>query len=89
MANHRGVKFCKAKGQYAENRTANVRMSRTVFTDLYTHSRTSQSEGIPDPGIPERPFVIFANRRSLASSRRAFFVFLFFFRAVFSALRAN
>ena len=35
MANHRGVKLCKAKGQYTENRTANVRMSRTVLTDLY------------------------------------------------------
>ena len=142
--------LCKAKGQYTENRTANVRMSRTVFTDLYTQSRTfrffwdckgifhwpffsaillffakalhlgktfsvlfitdlntatftrwkvsdrrhigylicvsnarvltrsvkiDQSEGIPDPGIPERPFVKFSHKRSLASSRRAFFIF--------------
>ena len=36
MANHRGVKLCKAKGQYTENRTVNVQMSRTLFTDLYT-----------------------------------------------------
>ena len=35
MANHRGVKLCKARGQYTENRTANVRMSCTVFTYLY------------------------------------------------------
>ena len=40
MANHRGVKLCKAKGQYPENRMANVQMSQTVFTDLYTQSRT-------------------------------------------------
>ena len=40
MANHRGVKLCKAKGQYTENRTANLRMSRTVLTDLCTQSRT-------------------------------------------------
>ena len=41
-----------------------------------------QSEGIPDPGIPERPFVKFAHRCSLASSRRIFFIFS---RAVFYA----
>ena len=35
MANDRGVKLCKAKGQYTENRMANVRMSWTVFRDLY------------------------------------------------------
>ena len=28
MANHRGVKLCKAKGQYTENRTVNVRSFR-------------------------------------------------------------
>ena len=38
MANHRGVRLCKAKGQYTENRTVNVRMSRTLFTDLYTQA---------------------------------------------------
>ena len=37
--------------------------------------KIDQSEGIPDPGIPERPFVKFSHRRSLASSRRAFFIF--------------
>ena len=157
MANHRGVKLCKAKGQYTENRMVNVPMSWTVFTDLYTQSRTfgffsssssrriavavtqivfncstwsfimasrarqatiesssllfitdlntallverslttvisyissasvcsnvdkickiDQSEGIPDPGTPERPFVKFSHRRSLASSPLAFFIF--------------
>ena len=35
MANHRGVKLCKAKGQYPKNRMANVQMSWTVFTDLF------------------------------------------------------
>ena len=40
MANHRGVKLRKAKGQYTENRTANVQMSQTIFTDLYTQSHT-------------------------------------------------
>ena len=33
--------------------------------------KIDQSEGIPDPGIPERLFVKFSHRRSLASSRRA------------------
>ena len=42
MANHRGVKLCREKGQYTENITANVWMSRTVVTDLYTQSRSSQ-----------------------------------------------
>ena len=32
MANHRGVKLCKAEGQYTENTTANVQMLGTVFT---------------------------------------------------------
>ena len=44
--------------------------------------KIDQSEGIPDPGIPERPFVKFSHRRSLASSRRAFFIFS---RTVFCA----
>ena len=48
--------------------------------------KIDQSEGIPDPGIPERPFVKFSHRRSLAYSRRAFFLF---FRALFSALRPD
>ena len=47
--------------------------------------KIDQSEGIPDPGIPERPFVKFAHRRSLASCRPAFL----FFRAPFSALRPD
>ena len=51
MANHRGVKLRKAKGQYTENRTANVQMSQTIFTDLYTQSHTfrffSTSQSIP------------------------------------------
>ena len=37
--------------------------------------KIDQSEGIPDPGIPERPFVKFSHRRFLASSPRAFFIF--------------
>ena len=40
MANHRGVKLCKAKGQYTKNWTVNVQMSRTLFTNLYKQSRT-------------------------------------------------
>ena len=43
MANHRGVKLCKAKGQNTENRTANVRMSRAVFTDLYNLALSGSS----------------------------------------------
>ena len=44
--------------------------------------KTDQSEGIPDPGMPEWPFVKFAHWRSFASSSRAFFIFL---RAIFYA----
>ena len=52
--------------------------------------KINQSEGIPDPGIPERSFVKFAHRRSLASSRHAFYLFIFFFlHALFSALRPD
>ena len=47
--------------------------------------KIDQSGDIPDSGIPERPFVKFANRRSLASSRRVFL----FFCALFSALRPD
>ena len=39
-------------------------------------------ESIPDPGIPKWPFVKFAHRRFLTSSRRALFIFS---RAVFRA----
>ena len=42
--------------------------------------KIDQTEGIPDAGIPKRPFVKFSHRRSFASSRRAFFIFS---RAVF------
>ena len=37
--------------------------------------KIDQSQGIPDPGIPEQPFVKFAHRRSLASSHCNFFIF--------------
>ena len=36
--------------------------------------KIDQLEGIPDSGIPERPFVKFAHRRSLASSPAIFFL---------------
>ena len=36
--------------------------------------KTDQSESIPDPGIPERPFVKFAHRHSFAYSRHTFFI---------------
>ena len=38
MANHRGVKLCKAKGQDTKNRTANVLMSWTIFTHNFALS---------------------------------------------------
>ena len=44
MANHRGVKLCKARGQYTENRMANVWMSRTLFTDLYNLALSGSSQ---------------------------------------------
>ena len=46
--------------------------------------KIDQSEGIPDSGIPERPFVKFAHRQSLASSPALFYLF---FLAVCIALR--
>jgi len=42
--------------------------------------KIDQSEGVPDPGIPERHFVKVAHGRSFPSSRHAFLIFL---RAVF------
>ena len=70
----------------SEEAFAQIRQSwpRLVFEKCTKSLIIDQSEGILDPGIPERPFAKFAHRRSLASSR---FTFLLFFRVLFSALR--
>ena len=40
MANHRGVKLCKAKGQYTENRMVNVPadVMNLIYRSLHTIS---------------------------------------------------
>ena len=48
MANHRGVKLCKAKGQCTENRTVNVRMSRTVL-QIFSHNLALSGSSRPLP----------------------------------------
>ena len=37
MANHNGVKLCKAKGQYTENRTVNV-LCHEPYLQTFTHN---------------------------------------------------
>ena len=49
--------------------------SASVMLECRQSVKIDQSEGIPDPGIPEQPFVKFAHRRSLASSWLHFFYF--------------
>ena len=63
------------------NLPINERVKRSYFQNSIPNVN-------PDPGIniPERPFVKFSHRRSLASSRRAFFLF---FRSLFSVLRPD